>query len=400
MSKRKSYFKLVYNEYGYDIYAVEKGKISKLNNSSKMILYKLLRKFDYIKKDENTFIFPNFKLITLYFARECIKKRKKKVNRGKSKRVLAGILAGVILTGGVYILKAQDKEINYDDKALDNTSISDYEENLQFNDLDVIFVENNKYNNDEKIDSVSFEEDEILDLDISYVSSENFDVVEDDAVYEEIECGNTFNYEWATPNDKEALENSSAYMNLFQKYEKIYGIDANLLCAIGAQESSGVHRSVSMNGGYATGLMGIENIWADGEIRVFNFDKNAYETIVVDYSRIGDLEYNIKVGAAIFQNYFYNTIRNNDTITESEKLAFAIQKYNMGPGNMGKVLNYGGDWIGNRSIVDGGDDRYFEHVLSRLDNGTVLKIKLDDGSYFETEITNVSLEHHKNNVIM
>ena len=185
-------------------------------------------------------------------------------------------------------------------------------------------------------------------------------------------------------------------MEIYQKYEKMYGVDANLLCAIGAQESSGVHRSQSANGGHSKGIMGIENIWADASIRVFNFETNKYETITVDYSKVGELDYNIKIGAAIFQNYFYNTLKNaaDIDVKETDYLPFTLQKYNMGLGNMWEVLSYEGNWMDNREKIGRGDKYYIEHVLSRLDNETVIKLRLTDGSYYSTKITNLSMVKH------
>ena len=155
-----------------------------------------------------------------------------------------------------------------------------------------------------------------------------------------------------------------------------------------------MHHSESINGGYATGIMGIENIWDGADLRVFNFETNSYETIKIDYSKIGDLDYNIKIGAAIFQNYFYGTLNNVTSIPEEELLVYTLQKYNMGPGNMSKILKLGPNWMDNREVASGGDKLYFEHVLSRLDNDTTLKIKLTDGSYYEVSITNKALENN------
>ena len=64
----------------------------------------------------------------------------------------------------------------------------------------------------------------------------------------------------------------------------------------------------------------------------------------------------------------------------------------MGPGNMNKVLSCDGHWIDNRDMINAGDKHYFEHVLSRLDNGTIIRIRLSDGSYCETKLINTALE--------
>ena len=73
------------------------------------------------------------------------------------------------------------------------------------------------------------------------------------------------------------------------------------------------------------------------------------------------------------------------------QLVFTLQKYNMGPGNMSKILKLGNNWIDNREMIKAGDNNYFEHVLTRLDNNTPIKVRLADGTYHTTNIVNKSL---------
>lgn len=382
---KKRYLILKFTDYGYEIYAITGTKKIKLNKKDKMIMYPLLSNYEYIIKNENTYIFPDYRLITLNFTKEKLKSKPKKVNRNKSKKIIAGILIILTLISGAMA--------NKDIEVLENDTLITIEKLLE----DIYTEENQITYNDTAI----FGETDSTEPTISFVAEQEDEIIIPETTpsfeYEEVESEtieqiNEFNYEYENPNDKEALINAQEYMEVFYKYEKIYGVDAKLLCAIGAQESSGVHHKESKNGGYATGIMGIEYIWDGGEIRVFNFEKNCYETIIVDYSRIGELDYNVKIGAAIFQNYFYNTLKKSDTIDENEYLPFTLQKYNMGPGNMNKVLSCNGNWIDNRDMINAGDKHYFEHVLSRLDNGTIIRIRLSDGSYCETKLINTALE--------
>lgn len=344
----KNYIILEENEHGYEIYVIEDGIKKRLKPQSKIIMHEVLKKFTPLRPNENTYVYFDYDLITQRFQKAKASLNRKKVNREKSQKIIAGFLIVTTILGSAYIV---NKIANEDDSPSTKT------EQTQNN----------------PVDSLKPDDD-----------------------YHEEENLNEFYYEFATPNDKEALINSKSYMETYKKYEKMYGVDADLLCAIGAQESSGVHHGDSTNNGYSKGIMGIEYIWDDAEIRVFNFEKNQYETIKVDYSRIGELDYNVKVGAAIFQNYFYNTLKNADDIDveETDYLPFTLQKYNMGLGNMWTVLGYGGNWVDNRDMIDAGDKYYFEHVLSRLDNDTIIKLKLIDGSYYNTKLTNLSLEKH------
>lgn len=377
----KKYIKVEYNDYGYEIYAVNGQKTKKFRQQQKIIMHKLVRKFRCIKQDDNVLIYPNYNWIMLYFMREKFKSKPKKVNRQKSKQIISGVLIAATIIGGIHIIGDIQKE----NESSSITTEQPETTSPTVNGSDII-IENPIIINPiiPEYNTPSIEQTPTNPTEIGNPNDG----------LEEIENVNEFYYEFDRPNDKEALINSQNYMELFYKYEKMYGVDAKLLCAIGAQESSGIHHSESTNGGYATGIMGIENVWANEQLRVFNFETNSYETIVVDYSRIGELEYNIKIGAAIFQNYFYHTLKNSDSLEENEYLAFTLQKYNMGPGNMRKVVSYGGNWIDNRDMINAGDKYYFEHVLSRLDNDTIISVRLTDGSYYSTKLINLSLEKH------
>ena len=368
MNNIKEYIEVKNNGQTYDVYIVMEDEKLKLSNKNKKIMIDILEKFNYQKVSNDTLIFTDFKAIAYQFRAEQ-KRRKKKINRKKSRNIIAS--AVLVASLGVGLKGLYDnmiKSTNDETETNIETQITNIpKESNENNDSVVLATE--KVNTDEDINTKTFT-----------------------AAVTMAEGENEFDYEYQDIGDEQALTCSSQYMEVFKKYEKIYGIDANLLCAIGAQESSGVHRQYSVNG-YATGLMGIENVWAGGTIRVFNFNTNDYETIKVDYSKITDLDYNVKIGAAIFQNYFYSTLKNNTSIDKSDQLAFSIQKYNMGPGNMAKILNLGDNWIDNREMISAGDQKYFEHVLSRLDNDTIIDIRLDDGSYHSTKLVNKAIEN-------
>ena len=382
MENNRKYVKVELTEYGYEIYAVNEGLTTKIAPKNKRIMKKVLDGHLSFRSGTNKIIYTDYDAIMeeYYQARENARlaeiKRVKKVNREKSKKIIAGILMVLTLTAG----------------ALGINSIMNSGEDIYLDDEPEITTEYKA-----PLTSGAYEESFGYQTGTSVPSTSQRP--ETSIVTPDYQ-GNIdeFGYEFSKPNDKEALMNSQRYMETFKKYEKMYGVDANLLCAIGAQESSGIHKSQSANGGYATGIMGIEYIWADADIFVYNFEKKAYETIKVDYSKIGDLDYNVKVGAAIFQSYFYNTLKNVEDIPETNYMVYTLQKYNFGPGNMWKLLNYGENWIENRGMINAGDKYYFEHVLSRFDNGTVISVRLPDGSYYNTELTNLSLEkqHSRN----
>lgn len=405
----KSYIELkLKDKNDYNIYVINGDKRIKLSNSNMLIMSKIIRKYPHKRINDNTIIYPDLMPIMISFYREKSKQKKKKVNRKKSKK----LLPRVILTLSLYaVIKLVSNDINISPE----DDITKLETELESNDYKIENSQNNESINTNQIhlkDSsikVTIEEtitnpeyiepietETNINQTIETVNEPSQELVNytEESNYTE----NCFYYDFDTPGDKTALNNSSNYMETFKKYERIYGVDAKLLCAIGAQESSGIHREYTQNG-YATGLMGIENIWDGGTIKAFNFDTNSYETITVDYSRIGELDYNVKIGAAIFQNNFYETLNRFTNITDkSEQIIFSLQKYNMGPGNMKKVLSFGENWMDNRGMISAGDRYYFEHVLSRLDNYTDITVRLDDGSYQTTTLVNNSLEKHHSRI--
>ena len=428
--KSNSYIELKHTDYGYEIFVVNDDGRKKLGKKNKMIMRKVLYDFPCERISKDTLIYSNYNLITLYYTKEKIKLSSPKVNRTKSRKIIPSVVLAAALILGASSFNIMGAHASVTDNSItsnggfqlneiveeptiekiNNIQIGDEQVDIEFIDPDTIFdvdIDSKEDNFVEEISNIEvISENESLDIETSsnmenVTEIDNFgietasadDNLELLAYQENAPDVDKFNYEYEYPNDKEAFDNATQYMDVFKKYERIYGVDANLLCAIGAQESSGIHHESSINGGWATGLMGIEYIWDGGYIEVFNFEDNCYETLRVDYSRIGELDYNIKIGAAIFQSYFYGTLENKDRIDKCDWLAFSVQKYNMGPGNMDDVLNLGDNWIGNRDFIDAGDNRYFEHVLSRLDNGTVISVRLDDGSYYKTEVNNLSLEY-------
>ena len=171
----------------------------------------------------------------------------------------------------------------------------------------------------------------------------------------------------------------------------MYGIDVNILRAMAAQESSGKHENYSRNGA-AIGIMQIEmSVWENQEIIVFNFETNEYETIKVGTREdLGNLDHNIKVGTAIFQNCLFDTLRRYPDMPKEEIIAFTIQKYNMGTGSMDKILKLGSNWMDNRCVISSGTQNHLEKVLRRLEDGTELEVKKPDGSVLSVVIVNAA----------
>lgn len=171
-----------------------------------------------------------------------------------------------------------------------------------------------------------------------------------------------------------------------QKYSKIYGVDYNLMVAIGMQESK---LGNYLNNGSAIGFMQIEDTNRDGHDIVYNYEKCCDEEI--DYGYLSVLEHNIQVSCMMMQ----------DNINKSNgNIYMAIQGYNFGVTKMSQIANYTAkinhcdadelkedyaniEWIDNIVPCVGenyGDPNYLKSVLKYCKKNEVCYI-YDDKEY-------------------
>lgn len=174
---------------------------------------------------------------------------------------------------------------------------------------------------------------------------------------------------------KKAENTKTLYYDIIKKYSEMYGIDSNLMCAIATQER-GKHATIVDAGG-AIGLMQIQvSVWNNKDLTVYNWVTNENETIHITLEKLRDVDFNIKVGCAIYQNYL-NQMNGN--------FIAATQCYNMGPGTMKKILsaysNKSGKtideilndksdlvWMDYINSNYPGDPDYVEHVFRYYNN--------------------------------
>lgn len=201
----------------------------------------------------------------------------------------------------------------------------------------------------------------------------------------------------------ECIINSNQYKDIFNKYSNQFGIDENLLIAMASQESSGVHSKTSQNGS-ALGLLQVEiSIWNNQSITAYNFETNSYETITITEEKLKDVDFNIKASTMILQDYL-NKYNYN--------IPIALQTYNIGPGNMNKVLNACSqdiginkediinnpnnlEWLNYLNYANGGDKEYLNNVLSFIKNETELTVLKPDGSNKQITIKNIYNENYE-----
>lgn len=155
--------------------------------------------------------------------------------------------------------------------------------------------------------------------------------------FDNIDFGNesfTMGSKKDSPNVLLAQESGLEY---FMKYGKRYGVDPKLLIAMAAQESSGDHNRYLSEDRCKVAGCGIMQIEKPGitipSLRAYNYDTESYETMIISYEVVKDLEQNIKAGAMQLAN----------RIEEWEgNILLALQAYNFGSkgkgGGMGQLL--------------------------------------------------------------
>ena len=233
--------------------------------------------------------------------------------------------------------------------------------------------------------------DEEIDLII-----EEEQTAEDQNEINQMLAADAFHFTYENRVGNESYQNAMRYEDLFERYANMYGVDKNLLIAIASQESAGDHVS-HLEGGPAVGIMQIEKAPnLNTTIEVYNFELGHKEKIEITLDKLQDLEQNIKIGAALLR---YNIVYSNYNIP------IGLQTYNMGFGNMGKVIdacaegkNIDNDelrnsqtnnaWLEYRNVVSSGDPQYLEHVFSYIPEGTSITIKDTEGNTYTVQLQN------------
>ena len=274
-------------------------------------------------------------------------------------------------------------------------------------------------NNDKKVEATLEEEietpvDEILDGKVDFLKPDEPSVIEPEkpkeeqtSVIEPEEMKEEQTSVFIEYNDRSSLdkaqETKSRYDELIKKYSSMYGLDYKLVTAIATQEQ-GIH-SVD-RGSSATGLMQIENaVWLGKQIKAYNFENNCEESFTVTQDMVSDLSYNIKIGCMILQQNL-KMMRYN--------ILLGLQSYNMGYGNMMKILQVysqecnktideiiddqtDNGWMDYRYIPNCGDCNYIEHVLSWIGDETELNCFKENGEIVSINI-NKNLSKRQNTI--
>lgn len=302
--------------------------------------------FDIVLRNKNNFISD----ARFDFIFDEIKKRRFKLVKKAIKTTMVFSLASALMVVGIASIKAKSQE-----------NVVPYSSGIHYVDKD--------YENNNTLQNTEEKAEEILPLsyDVSEESKENKD---------NFNASKYLSNLGVLKEDEKLLSVKEKYGDVIRKYSDKYGVDYNLMCAIATQER-GVHSDKIDDGG-AIGLMQIQvSVWADEQIKVYNYESGNVETIDITLDKLKDVNFNIKVGCAIYQNYFNQMNKN---------VLAATQSYNMGPNSVKKMLSKhskvtgknideiledesDAGWLEYRNDVkDGkpeydGDPEYIEHVF-------------------------------------
>lgn len=205
-----------------------------------------------------------------------------------------------------------------------------------------------------------------------------------------------FHYSHADRSDDICITRAHQYDDIFEKYAKQYGLDKNLLAAIAAHESYGNHES-GCNVGPAEGLMQIEkSVYLNFTESAYNFETGEMDEVYVTLEKLQDVDTNIQIAAMILQNcmelWDYN-------------IPLAVQTYNLGIGNINKMLSMCSDlegidkedlkynqennaWLNYRAFLKTGDPNYVENVFCFLPNNQQITIQKRSGELSSVIVSN------------
>ena len=363
------YFKIVYDK-----------SVLSLKNPDKLIE----------NTDVKNLLFPIFKN-----ANDCLEKKKlnkkiKRQNKYVRRQIAVSALSAAILFIGASGFMKDKSNID-----IDVYSDTNYDSHVS----DVVSEVSNGI-----VESATLNIPQLVSFTAEEVEASNSDVVddvvaiEDEDVPSEESISNEYdedNYDipqafidYGSKSDTEkAILASENYKWLIDEYSRVYGLDSDLMLAIATQER-GVHSEYTDEGG-ATGLMQIQNgVWDGATLSAYNFDTASWDTVVVDTSSLGNLDYNVRIGSMIYQTYLrdmdYNSIA-------------AIQAYNQGNGAVaGIISSYASDagktssevlddptdlgWLEYTNYVPFGDPNYVLNVLSWYRGDGVISCFDTDGN--------------------
>ena len=324
------------------------------------------------------------------------------------KRLVAGSLAGLVAAGFLGATTRHNNE-KTSDTSVDSGYHAVYNE-PERPELPIYFGEEND------VSYTDTQSDESTETTVEI--QEESQVEEDSQITEEISVPETknelasmldvdnFHYSHSDRSDDKCIKDAHRYDEYFEKYAKRYGLDKNLLAAIAAHECYGDHER-GINVGPAEGLMQIEKSVHLGYTEsAYNFETGEMDKVTVTIEKLQDVETNIQIAAMILQNcmelWDYN-------------IPLAVQTYNLGIGNINKMLSMCSElegidkedlkynqennaWLNYRAFLKTGDPNYVENVFCFLPNHQQITVQKRSGETSSVILENdYELTHQKTN---
>lgn len=308
---------------------------------------------------------------------EYILKSKLKRNRVNKK------LVGIIATAGI-ITFLGSSVINNIDKA--NTPIKNtYNNQIEFMD-------------DNATTEESAKEDEIIEIDAKPLNEDNDEIIisaipngkeikKDVIKFDAIDMSKTENVDFVNRN----------YKYMTDITPESYGIDSKLMNAIICVENPFNNVNPQFIGGH--GVTQVEHINQNQNYGTFNFKINDFDyTGSIDvYRADSDPDYAIRVGSIIFANqYNFLNKKYGDKFSDAEILMAALLAYNKGISIVDVAMSNTNSFDEFKYYItinsSGGNNNYVEHVLSYIEDGTVIHMITDDKEDHFIEIDNINVE--------
>lgn len=381
----RNYIEFNYDEYGY-LYAKvsQNGKYRIIRNLDKIFeLMDIAEKYGYTIKGEMRIVKDARYIINEFNQKNNKNKQIIKIfNKPKngimklkrmnpiSKRIAAISLATTMALVGVTITNSnqdnniEDENVVKGQYITTNNNVDEYSNYLDY------------------IDNIEYDE--------------NYPTTTKETEIDQIANEEGFHFSYEDRTSSENIDNVNQYDNIFQKYAKMYGLDANLLKAIACQESGGNHYD-NLGNGPAEGIMQIEKSVHLGEtITGYNFETGENDYFEITSDNLQDIDFNIRVAAIDLRNaieaFNYN-------------IPQGTQAYNLGIGGMNQTLAIccrdigeqqtnlennptNNSWLNYREAIGIGDSEYIEHVFSYIPNNTPLTVKDRNGKNHSITIKN------------
>lgn len=335
MSRNKDTYRLYFyyeNNKLFSVFEDKTGNLTELNeNKTLELLDGIYEYFNDIKsirlKKNMSFYLNGIKVILLNandFKNDDRFKYLFKYNENRYKLTKEVVLKGTIIGLSLVAILAAISHYTSDNKKeenIDSYNIQSYDESYETSNNEFIEEDNTEILLKEEQNEIKEVQEKYSDSEEekdNNITKENNEI---DNFIDEFKIGSEYNSE-------KAKTTRNLYYNIFEKYCMMYDLNPDILCAIGTQEE-GIHDPEAETGGSLGLMQPLLSVWDNKNITVHNDSNNRDETIHITKEKLRDVDFNIKVGCAIFRLYL-DEFKGNYPL--------AIVAYNMGDGKVREII--------------------------------------------------------------